>query len=200
MSELKNALNGNQNSTSPPAPNASGNSSSQTPSQKKTAAPQNSATNPTSTNKSNVSANQSSIHESNNNRASQPDWVSKMKQDMEDSKSPKQKEWEEGRKQYKDLLSQANSAYECSGMYMMPVTIVALKDGVVFLDMRNKIVTNLYSEIKIQDNLIYFSQADARIQNAKFKYVLDTSNNKLVQLVEAAGTKNANENTCKKIK
>jgi hypothetical protein len=198
MASLKKSLNGD-------APQDSSSSSStkpidsnnQTP-QKKSTTAQNTVTPPVASKQSNIAP--TSIQASNASRASVPDITSKMKQDMEDAKSPKQKEWEESRKQYKDLLSQADSAYKCSGMYIMPVTIVVLKNSVKFIDMSDKDVSNTYSDIQVKSNMVYFTLVDSKIKNMKFKYVLDTSNNKLIQLVESANTQKANENDCKKIK
>jgi hypothetical protein len=149
---------------------------------------------------------QSAIQASNNNRVIVPDPVPKMNLDMEEAKSPKLKEHQESQKQYKDLISQADSVFRCSGMTMMPVTIVIQKNSVKFLDMRYKDVSNLYSNIQVKNNLVYFTQTDEKIKDVKFKYVLDGASNKLIQLVDATNpvtnqnTKNANENNCKKIK
>jgi len=141
-------------------------------------------------------------------RASVPDWVSKMKQDMEDSKSPKQKEFEADRQKEKNLISESDFVFRCSPPASMPVQIYSTKSGIKFYDVFGKDVAGNYQNIQVKGGVIYFESKplDTGAVNLKTKYALDTANGNLAQLTDVANSftgkqdRTAQEVTCKKLK
>ena len=132
-------------------------------------------------------------------RASEPDWVSKMKQDMENSKTPKQKEIESTRQKYTDLLSSADSAYRCG-----PSTFIISNNKVTFLDYMDKDISNQFTDVRIEKSLVYYTVNVPKL--GPTKSVLDTNEKKTITLVNGISfdPNKSNQFTmdspCKKIK
>lgn len=192
-------------SSSTVSSNKTNNSSKKTT--QNTPAPKPSNVNANSANKKN-SDGQTSTKGSNSDLASQPDWVSKMKQDMENSKSPKQKESEANSNTRKQLIAESDFVYRCSPPYSLPVEIYVTKNGVIFKDVYFKDVSANYQNIQKNGALVYFDTRthDTGAVKLKYKYALDTTNGKLAQLSDTTSyitgqqSKNAEEVSCKKLK
>jgi hypothetical protein len=139
-------------------------------------------------------------------RASVADWTVQMKKDMEKSKQDIDKSKPKSaveRDNFKQLVSQADSAYRCGsgGSYVIS------KNEVKMFNPFNADITNTFSNVRFDGNLIYFT---AKQQNAvgDVKYVLDTKESKLIltfkQVTDFKNPSNKSDmvmdETCKKLK
>ena len=141
--------------------------------------------------------------------ASAPDVFSKMHQDMkrEDAKPPKEKSEFIKRHESSDKLKgESESVYRCPTSYTM-LTIFFTSNGIQFRDSFQKDVTKSIFNVKTKDNIVYFEQSvESDFLTTKYKFALDTVNNKLVELQTATNKVSEQkqsvsyENVCKKLK
>jgi hypothetical protein len=104
-------------------------------------------------------------------RASVSDWTVQMKKDMEKSKPKSAVE----RDNFKQLVSQADSAYRCGSGN----SYVVSKNEIKMFNPMNADVSDNFSNVRFDGNLVYFT---AKQQNAvgDVRYVLDTKESKLI--------------------
>jgi hypothetical protein len=132
-------------------------------------------------------------------RASVSDWTVQMKKDMEKSKPKSAVE----RDNFKQLVSQADSAYRCGSGN----SYVVSKNEIKMFNPMNADVSNNFSNVRFDGDLIYFT---AKQQNAvgDVRYVLDTKDSKLIltfkQVTDVMNpTKKSDvvmDETCKKLR
>lgn len=139
------------------------------------------------TNKTNSS--QFDAKSSNSDRASVPDWVSQMKQDMkkrdqdrESSKSADEKELDLKYKEKGELMKDSESVYKCPSSYHL-LTIFFTNNGIKFRDSSQNDITKSTVNVKTKDNIVYFEQTEETdLTTRKIKFALDKVNKKLVEL------------------
>lgn len=149
---------------------------------------------------------QSIAMSSNPDRASVPDWVSEMKQNMNKRKQDIENSKPSSMKEKKELMMDSESVYRCPTSYTS-LTIFITKNGVEFRDSFQKDITKSIVNVKTKDNIVYFEHtAESDFITTKYKFALDTVNNKLVELQTATNKVSEQkqsvsyENVCKKLK